>query len=405
MDATIKDVFNRVASEASFRDQEVCLTDESNKIDVRDEYFREEASAQNDPLAAVEIVGIGTDQDLPPLRPPIIDGVLRQGGKLILTGDAKCGKTFLLIQLAIALAFGEEWCGSLHCAESRVLYVNLELDEADFLHRFRDILNQLGRRDEVSEDRIGTLNARGKANDVKQLVDEIIKRQSIARYNAIIIDPIYKVQTGDENSAQAIGELTRQLDRLAEDGNCTIIYSHHHPKYSQSGAASIDRGAGSGVFGRDADAIVDIMELHSNPEEAEELGRPFRMEFDLRSFKPHPSVDIWFKDGLHKLDSDGALNGRHYTHIGGKKENPSYARQEKLSLIERAIDELMGESNQVAGKDLMSVINDKSSGFYIADCKDRRPVKDSLESSDRFEWTNPTPSSAVIIRKPEIDDE
>ncbi len=44
--------------------------------------------------------------NLPDLAPPLIDGVLRQGHKLLLAGPSKAGKSFALIEMCIAIAEG-----------------------------------------------------------------------------------------------------------------------------------------------------------------------------------------------------------------------------------------------------------------------------------------------------------
>ena len=349
---------------------------------------------------SVEIVGIDTKDNLPPLKPEIMKGVLRQGAKLILTGDSKAGKTFLLIELAISFAFGRQWCG-LSCETSRVLYVNLELEQAEFRHRFRSVLDKFGRTESVDEGLIGTLNLRGKVSSAKDLVDDLIRRLDESSYDVVIIDPVYKVQDGDENSAEAISNLVKQLDRLAEATKCTIIYSHHHPKGSQNHWASIDRGAGSGVFSRDADAIIDLMELASDDDESRVHGAPFRMEFDLRSFPFHPSVDIWFKDGIHAIDSDGILKGRNYASTSRHGGSHSDQTDSKLKCIEDALDALMGEHDEIPAKEFIDKINEKGGDYYIDGCKDNRVLKTYIDRSDRFDWTNPSPSLAVIKRRPE----
>ena len=43
-----------------------------------------------------------------------------------------------------------------------------------------------------------------------------------------------------------------------------MIYCHHHSKGSQGGKKSMDRASGSGVFARDPDALLDLIELETN---------------------------------------------------------------------------------------------------------------------------------------------
>lgn len=76
--------------------------------------------------------------DMPDLAPVLIDGLLRQGHKMLMAGPSKAGQSFALIELCIAIAEGSKWLGW-DCIQGRVLYVNLELDRASALHRFKDV--------------------------------------------------------------------------------------------------------------------------------------------------------------------------------------------------------------------------------------------------------------------------
>lgn len=81
--------------------------------------------------------------NLPELSPCLIDNVLRQGHKMLISGPSKAGKSFLQIELCIAIAEGQKWLGW-QCTKGRVLYVNLELDRASCLHRFQDVYRAMG---------------------------------------------------------------------------------------------------------------------------------------------------------------------------------------------------------------------------------------------------------------------
>lgn len=78
---------------------------------------------------------------------------------------------------------------------------------------------------------------------------------------AIVIDPIYKVITGDENSADQMAHFCNQFDKVCTELGCAVIYCHHHSKGGQGGKKSMDRASGSGVFARDPDALIDLIEL------------------------------------------------------------------------------------------------------------------------------------------------
>lgn len=197
--------------------------------------------------------------NMPELAPPLIDGVLRQGHKMLIAGPSKAGKSFALIEMCIAIAEGEKWFGW-QCAKGKVMYVNLELDRASCLHRFKDVYTSLGiKANNLSN--IDIWNLRGKSIPMDKLAPKLIRRAAKKDYMAIIIDPIYKVITGDENSADQMANFCNQFDKICNELGTAVIYCHHHSKGAQGGKRSMDRASGSGVFARDPDALLDLIEL------------------------------------------------------------------------------------------------------------------------------------------------
>jgi RecA-family ATPase len=197
--------------------------------------------------------------NLPPLAPALIRGVLRQGHKMLIAGPSKAGKSYALIELCCAIAEGKTWL-QWQCAQGKVLYVNLELDRASCLHRFRDIYMAMGwNPDNIAN--IDIWNLRGKSVPMDKLAPRLIRRALKKNYIAIIIDPIYKVITGDENSADQMAAFCNQFDKVCTELGAAVIYCHHHSKGAQGGKRSMDRASGSGVFARDPDALLDLIEL------------------------------------------------------------------------------------------------------------------------------------------------
>lgn len=201
-------------------------------------------------------------ENMPELAPPLIDGILRQGHKMLLAGPSKAGKSFALIELCIAIAEGKEWLGW-KCAQGKIMYINLELDSASCFHRFKDVYKQMDIQPNNLHN-ISIWNLRGKAVPMDKLAPKLIRRAQKENFIAVVIDPIYKVITGDENSAEQMAKFTNQFDKVATDLKCAVIYCHHHSKGSQSGKKSMDRASGSGVFARDPDAMIDMIELPLN---------------------------------------------------------------------------------------------------------------------------------------------
>lgn len=209
----------------------------------------------NDDLPDIAEIEIGGE---PELAPEIIQGVLREKHKMLLTGPSKAGKSFALEQLCIAMAEGGSWFG-LRVRQGRVLYINMELDPQSVRHRFWKTYHESGMT--ATPGMIDVWDLRGYAMSLKNLVPKLIRRAQKKRYQAIVLDPIYKVQTGDENSAGEMALFCNQFDRICVSLGVAAIYCHHHSKGAQGDKLSFDRASGSGVFARDPDAILDIIGL------------------------------------------------------------------------------------------------------------------------------------------------
>ena len=281
----------------------------------------------------------GIDDDLPPFRslkeqskdppklsPELIGGILREGCKMIITGQSKAGKTCLSQNLAVCIAEGLPWLGRFQCAQGKVLYINLEVEEASLYQRFRFMYKAMGiEMTDKGGENIIPWNLRGHAAPMDKLAPKIIRRcRNTGPYKAIILDPLYKVQQGDENSAEAIMRFCNALDKIAHETGAAIIYDHHHPK-GDARENVIDRGSGSGVFSRDADAICDISALSPGKELLELISsqmqdgeKPMQIAFVLRDFKDIDPMNIWFKFPLHFVDEAGLLTG---APIKGSKED------------------------------------------------------------------------------------
>jgi len=178
---------------------------------------------------------------------------------MLLTGPSKGGKSYALIELCIAIAEGKDWLGW-DCAQGQVLYVNLELDEASCFKRFHDVYQEMGLQPDNIHN-ISIWNLRGHAVPMDKLAPKLIRRAELQKFSAVIVDPIYKVITGDENSAEQMAKFCNQFDKICQRLGAATVFCHHHSKGSQGSKQSRDRASGSGVFARDPDALLDMIEL------------------------------------------------------------------------------------------------------------------------------------------------
>lgn len=283
----------------------------------------------------------------PPLKDELIPGILRMGHKMLLAGPSKAGKSFLLMNLAISLAEGVEWLG-MRCKQGRVCYVNLELDSASCIHRFKEIYQKRG-LDPEHIDAIDIWNLRGHAVPMDRLASILVHRFKDKKYVAVIIDPIYKVITGDENNATEMSQFCSYFDKVATELNVAMIYCHHHSKGAvDKYDSAMDRSSGSGVFARDPDAILDMTEVKTEGCEAnyrqvrgipdEDTLTGWEFSATLREFKPIPRFRAWFHHPVHELDENGDLKSAAKNR--GSKKGIGKGQQEKSDLYRNVADAL-----------------------------------------------------------------
>lgn len=358
--------------------------------------WEEWRDAEQDDLPEIETFASTLD-DMPDLAPVLIGteehGILRQGHKGMLVGPSKAGKSFLLVELGCAIANGTPWLGY-ECRRGRVLYVNLEIDSASFAHRLADIAERKAYGREWAE-RFDVFNLRGHAAPLDRLAPKIIRRCLKAgggqsgHYSMIIIDPLYKIITGDENSASDMAEFTSLFDRIAHETGASTMACHHHSKGTQGQKRSMDRASGSGVFARDPDALLDVSPLEIPEKRRHELdgATAWRMEATLREFKSPDPLDLLFVYPTHVLAGSEAarwqVEGEDPFAKGreAKKEKDRQRRQEYRGLLEDAIDRCVDEGIEKV---------------YLADLMDHmgameetgaKPNKRTVQSWASSEWS------------------
>lgn len=249
-----------------------------------------------------DIVTFSDLQELPALSPEIIHGILRKGHKMLISGASKAGKSFLLIELAISITTGRKWLG-FQCEKGRVLYVNLEVDGASFLHRVRDVQKIIAPGEQLPLD---VWNLRGEPAEINRLAPRLIRRAQNKHYDLIILDPLYKINEGEENSATDMAKFFNQLDRICKQLGVSIACCHHHSKGAQGGKFSIDRASGSGVFARDPDALLDMIRIDPRDvdKDLEDGQTAWRISATLREFPSPDDIDVIFDHPIHHITED-----------------------------------------------------------------------------------------------------
>jgi hypothetical protein len=254
---------------------------------------------------------------------------------MLISGASKAGKSFLLIELALSIVNGRSWLG-FKCDKGKVLYINLEVDKNSFLKRIDDV------RQEMKIDNTAGLdvwNLRGQNVAIKNLVPKLIRRARTKGYDAIIFDPLYKINEGDENNASEMARFFNHLDYVCVQLQTSVICCHHHSKGAQGGKFSMDRASGSGVFARDPDALLDMIRIDPRDvgKSLEEGQTAWRISSTLREFRTPEDIDVIFDYPVHRVTdelkdakpmggSDSTINSQRGNATKAEKRDKKYER-------------------------------------------------------------------------------
>jgi len=235
-----------------------------------------------------------TEEDFK-LPPVLLDGLLFQGGKLMIGAPSKARKSWLLMHLALCVCNGDDWLG-IPTKRSPVLFLDLELMPPDARRRFRTVSEAANLRDTSG---LHLMNLRAERVSLDRVVRSIPKYCRKHGIGLIIIDPYYKIAMGrEENKAEDIAEFLFAVEKIAAEAGAAVAISHHFAKGNASVKESIDRMSGSGVFARDPDALMILTEAECSSKE----DPVFVADWTVRSFPPVTPYALRWKFPLWEKD-------------------------------------------------------------------------------------------------------
>ena len=220
--------------------------------------------------------------------PDLITGLLSVRSKMMIAGPSKARKSWTLLDLAISISSGAPWLG-LPCAQGKVIFIDGELHKEQILDRLMTVSESRLLTEDVWSDNLMIWPMRGQMREVTELMHSLMDTLLEERPLAIILDPIYKLLGDrDENAAGEINSLLNELEQVARNVGCCILYSHHFAKGDSSEKSPIDRASGSGVWARDPDAMV----FFTPPARPKKGEAPAAYDFDVNLVaRGHPPTE------------------------------------------------------------------------------------------------------------------
>jgi RecA-family ATPase len=259
-------------------------------------------------------------------------GILPARGKMIIGGEPKTNKSFVAINLMLALAQQRPVFNAVYKSGQpvfpvmkpcRVLYIEMELGDYGLQGRLKNILGGADPSD------IGLfIKSRDAAMRLDTPEGEELIRAQVAEVNpdVVVFDPLAKFHLQDENSAQEMGFVMRVSDHLIQDFNTSIIFVHHLGKQNQENPRrGGDRLRGSSAVFADVDTMVELDRLSG-----EQVKEPIiRLSMELRCGEP--IEPLFFKRLLSGevlwMGSEFVWGGSEREYKPAHKKGAMYGRQ------------------------------------------------------------------------------
>ena len=243
--------------------------------------------------------------EFPEMKPVLIHGLLRIGETMNIIAPPKTGKSWLVTDLAAAVATGSPWFGY-PCEQGKVLIIDNELHPETSANRIPKVINARNYPMNIVQRNLFVENQRGflrSIYDLKSRLEEI----KAHGFKLIIIDAFYRAMPSgmEENDNAKMAEIYNRLDSYAAELNCAFVLIHHTSKGNQANKSVTDVGAGAGSQSRAADAHI-ILRRHTEEDAVV-------MDAVVRSFPPVMPIGLRWNYPLWNydmsLDTD-ALDGK-----------------------------------------------------------------------------------------------
>lgn len=194
-----------------------------------------------------------------PSESPIIGGgILYPGTRMFLYGRYKSLKSMLAIDLAFCIAHGIPWL-DYKTKRSRVMVVQMEIPKA----MFRKRIERYCRNGYAIPDNLYFINEPYLKLDRDVGLQKLEAALRAFNPDVLIIDPLYKVLSGNINDHQPVEIFQSNIDKLKEQFSLSIIIiAHPRQRLLSSTGLVLDMGAdefmGSSNWPNWADTIIKV---------------------------------------------------------------------------------------------------------------------------------------------------
>jgi hypothetical protein len=173
----------------------------------------------------------------------VSDGILPVGGRLLVTGAPKGGKSIFIENLALSIASGVPFLRRFNINEgqgpSRVLLLDRELSARSLFDRLDQLIAERPGY-ALAADNLMIDHQHRIILDQPEAAGQLIGLVRANNVQVLMLDTAYKFFNGDVEKAASVIKAFATLDEVIKETGISVVLTHHHRKGNKGSKAAID---------------------------------------------------------------------------------------------------------------------------------------------------------------------
>lgn len=237
-----------------------------------------------------------TEKEFPPVV-FVLDPYFESGTLNMVTAPPNVWKSWIVIDIALAMTKGEKWLGKYQAQKNSVWIINEEDSERNIASR----CTILGHKGSDSPLLISAM--KGFSAENPKMIKSLLARCKADGVGVVIFDTLRAIHHGNENDSAVMQIVMDNLKMLTREG-ITVIFNHHHKKSSKDEKAKVS----DAEMQRGSSAISAAVSGHISLEEEQREDGTFIILKHLKSkvTEKDPPIQIFVnKKYREELDEKG----------------------------------------------------------------------------------------------------
>ena len=210
----------------------------------------------------------------------LVEGVIQRGANGFIVADPKAGKSWLAVDMALALTLGQPWMGFSIPKPVNVALITREDNPSLTKWRMRRLLDGRNATDGAIGDRL-YVNSKDQSPvfklDVAEQLTEMMTALKALKPELVILDVLNILHGSDENDNTEMRKVLDHANQISTEVGCSLCVLHHFNKDSKNTRLT-QRIRGAGAM---AGWVEYVIGVHRTSDDTEDPGR--WAEFELKA--------------------------------------------------------------------------------------------------------------------------